>query len=1154
MQSPTPPKNVAYAAFSSPGKKEAGSSPSTTTTHLPSPPLEPPILIQRASRISSHQQLLPPIAIAPRDSVAGNATTAPSFRGRVSSFASNKSAGVPDDTTGKMKINMGKERSLGTDVKYRPDFKFNMELALRTAVGVVLASLVMTKASGNSNNALISSNSHRKQWYFFPEWYILGGLSYVATATVFGCGKNIGSTIRELYQQISGVGMALLYNLLIFSYFEPQVFNTKADLIVATTDGTLTHITRAFSGNPYWVHQRDFFTILPFIMLFTLMTLVLPLETNTKKYMLGNNLYFALTLVSPNDFTNPAVLKTPGDDFYKTNNILRNLVVYMMLGVTGACIAQLMLWFPYPIFAIRKLQEKTTGCAESIQEALNLIVDSYCFKNKDVEHMNFLKLKLKRKFDVAIAKHAEMTALLNDVWWEQLVGLHIPLKFRLSAVKPFIDLYGSQIENLRAMNQAIVLERYESLHELFMKSIQKEVYVVQLHATKLLDEISLNVHNGTTAMDLDGMAKLEKSMEGLLTHFQQTQNRVYKKHKPTASQVEANIPLNLFLFSLQSYCATLLEFQEKFNGKTHHTGRRVFKFLKTTLSTFVDKGKYPMDKLQMAFKVWIAILVACFFSVYTFGYSSTTAGAVAYVMGNHIGGSFSVTANRVGGVIAGSIIPSICLFYICSYACTSSLVVAITSYTILFVWVTFSMYIKWKGGFEAYAGLISAFTATQVLLKGCDGCQTGTVAPISSYSNLAQMSLGIVLFIIVEMMICPQSAMALLRLNVQKQLKYYQQCFQVLVEDTLAHDGLVVDGDTTAADEIKDIVQKKLPALLVEQAALLKEAAFEPLLWKPPFSTQKYEAVLDCCQRLLNNTLVLYKLTQWYKTRMEAKKEPAVVVDDETKDTTTVATVEAQPPVEPWGFSTVEVGRAINDTFDTLHHLFGDNFTYADGDQTALFMQMKEAFRLADTDCSGEIDADEVKCMIQMIFAQSGAVKVDAIDTYVAEFMRVVDKDESGKVSLEEFIDALEHGLQLQVQVFQHRSKKVAALMPTIGEEGSRNSTETDADAVRRKRQSRQSQQRTSDQQTQPLVPQRLSSQMQDEDAMTRAHDMLNVDSFSLPEIAQAMRTTYATWLMDQKRYEKSSMEELLLLNCLISGVSGFARNLAHLEEMTVQQ
>ncbi|RLO04913.1 hypothetical protein DYB28_006088, partial [Aphanomyces astaci] len=331
--------------------------------------MEPPILVHRTSRVSGNRRpSLPSISVTPPQE--------PTLRQRLSSVVSNK-AGNNYETVGKLKIQLDKERRLDTDSsKFRRTcpsnlcilllLSFRSNLALRTAVGVVLASLVLTK--NTDSTALVTATSRTKQWYFFPEWYILGGLSYVATATVFGCGKNIGSTIRELFQQISG---------------------------------------------------RDFFTILPFIMLFTMVALVLPLETNTKKYMLGNNLYFALTLVSPNDFTNPSVLKAPGDDLYRTSNLLRNLMVYMLLGVTGACIAQVMLWLPYPIFAIRKLQEHTTTCADNVQDLLNLIVDSYCFKNKDVEHMNFLKLKLKRKFDLALAKHATMTALLNDVWWEQ---------------------------------------------------------------------------------------------------------------------------------------------------------------------------------------------------------------------------------------------------------------------------------------------------------------------------------------------------------------------------------------------------------------------------------------------------------------------------------------------------------------------------------------------------------------------------------------------------------------------------------------------------------------------------------------------------------------------------------------------------------------
>ncbi|RHZ24067.1 hypothetical protein DYB37_005483 [Aphanomyces astaci] len=973
-----------------------------------------------SSTASLNQPLLPAITVIQRV-VAGESTsvTPPSdagLRQRQSSVVSNKSnKNNEDNTTGKMKFNMGKARALGTDVKFRPDFKFNMELALRTAVGVLLASMVQTKY--RKDNVQVPSNSHEKQWVFFPEWYILGGISYVAVATVFCCGRNIGSTVREVFQQLSGVGVALLYNLLLFSVFQPQVFDTKQAFLNATNDGTLTLISHAFSGSPYYVHEGDFYTILPFIMLFTMLVL----------YAIGNNLFFALTLVSPNDFTNPSLPKAFGDALYKTPNLLSNLLVYSFLGILGAIIAQFMMWFPYPIFGIRKLQDQTLTCADTIQDLLNLIVDSYCFKNKDVDHMNFLRLKLKRKFDLATAKHAHMKSLLHDVWWEQLVGLHVPLRFKMSVTKPYIDLFGSLVDNLRAMTQAIQLERYERLHTLFMKSLQKQVYMIQVKATALLSEISTHVHDGHTHLDLRSLQELEKQIETLLQHFQATQTRIYKRESPSPKDVEANIPLNF------------------------------------------------------------------------------------------------------------------------------NIAVSFFSNAILFVWVTFSMYIKWKDGFESYAGLVSAFTATNIMLKGCDGCAAGTlVTPTSSYSNLAQMSLGIVLFIVVELVFCPQSAIGLLRANVQQHMKLAQQAFLILFEQNVHNSGVM---DQSTLDQVQEIVQKTMPALLADQAGLLYEAGFEPLLWKPPFSQAKYQAVLDCCQRLLNNTLVLFKLVTWFKFRIEQRHltlHKKLDVEKITRKSHEAAhSVTAK---EAWAFSTVELGRAIHDTFDTLYDLFGDNFMYADGDQTALFMQMKEAFRVADTDCSGEIDADEVRHMLEMVFALSGAVKVDAIDSYVHDFMEIVDADKSGKVSFDEFMDALERGLKLEVEVFQHRSKKVVGLA-SIAEGGEAGGVEgVEGAPVDNDHHHHVVLQVGSGDVRSAPSPRTHRVSSGGASPLTRSHDMLNVDSFSLLEISQTMRTTYAQWLMEKNRFERVTMEELLLLNCLISGVSGIARNLALLEEMTVQQ
>ncbi|OQR90082.1 transmembrane protein [Achlya hypogyna] len=1052
-----------------------------------------------------------------------------------------------EEAHGKLRINMGKRRAVGAEARSRSEFKMNLQLAVRTACGVLIASMFQTK-----NPNVDRTETHPKYWALFPNWYILGGISYVAVACIFSCGKNIGATIREMFQQVAGVGMAFVFNCILFMAYTPRVFNSLDEVNAAIADGTLLKIDKSFSGTPYYVNNTDLFTVLPFVMAFNAIILALPFETSTKKFAMGNNLYFALTIVSPNDFNDASTLKRLGDPFYSADNILKNLFVYMWLGVLGAFVAFLVLWIPYPIFAIRQLQKETLSAADTIQELLNLIVDTYCFRNKDVENMNFLKIKLQRKFDLAMAKKETMAALLNDVWWEQSVGLHYLLKFQKSVTKPYIELYGSLIDNLRAMNQAIHLERYERLHVLFMQKLQREVYVVQLKSTAVLHEISAEIHLSHKDMNLTQMDSLEVQMENLLQHFRTTQTKIYKTKEPTTGDVEGNIPLNLFLFSLQSFCTTMMEFQSKLNKKTHKTGSRVANFIKKSLRAFVDPTKYSKLKLITGLKVWCAILVGCFLSVYVFAYSATTATTIAYVMGNHIGGSFSITLNRVGGVVAGSIIPSVILFFICSYGCTSQAVVIAVSNLFLFLWVTFSLYIKWKGGFESYAGLVSAYVAAGVLLKGC-ACSSTTTAPVSSYSNLAQMSLGIILFIMVELVFWPQSAIGLLRENVQKHMKLIQTSFSTLFEQNLRSEG-AVDADTM--EEIRAIVETEAPALLAEQKALLREAAFEPLLWRPPFSQQKYERVLDGCQRLLNNTLILYKLVTWFQFRKANPRlvpgprrlsiEPSALLVRRSIERGSLAELEVNAtPKEAWAFSTKELGAAIHDTFDTLHALFGEDFRYADADQTALFMQMKEAFRLADTDCSGEIDADEVKTMLQHIFAQSGALKVEAIDDYVADFMNIVDADKSGKVSFEEFMEALENGLKLEVEVFQHRAPQpeepALHLHRTVLAPIQETSVTVNVlDVI-------------------PILspgdgaaPANSSAPI-DEDAMCRAHDILDVETFSLLEAAATMRRSYAAWLMESDRFANVSMEELLLLNCLISGVSGIARNLALLEEMTVQ-
>ncbi|DBA01457.1 TPA: hypothetical protein N0F65_005576 [Lagenidium giganteum] len=1065
-----------------------------------------------------------------------------------------------NETAAKLKIDMDTEKK-GSYLrdKINPEFRFNAQIALRVAFGVLIASAIQTRDRDYDPN----KKGHQKKWMFFPEWYFLGGLSYCAVAVIFSAGKNVGATIREVCQAFYGVGVALIYNCILFSAYSVPLIDPNA----ANPYEGYQNVTKTFSSTSYMVNPSTFYGILPWMMLFTVVILLLPIENNTKKFALGNNLYFTLTLINPNG-------KTRNDPYYSLHNIIKNLELYFLVGFLGSCISLFVMFVPYPIFAMRRLRDETTKAANDILDLLNLIVDSYCFKNKNVDHMNFLRLKLRRKFDAAAARHRRMNVLLEDVWWEQAFGFHWLLKFNRSIIKNYVTLVGSLISDLRSLNNAMQLEKYENLHFMYMKVLQREIYVTQMKSGELLNEISKEVHNSVTELNLQSLQALERQMEHTLHRYRTTQNRILRTQKVTHKDVEGNVPLNLFLFSMNSFCSTLINFQESFNKKKHDVGIRARSFLKDSIKSFFVCHKYDSLRYMSAFKVSMAIFAGIFLAVYVYAYSNTTPASVAYVMGNHIGGSFSVTVNRVGGVVAGSVVPSVFQFFI-AQVCEPQFMNIFLSNAALFFWVATSMYVRFSGGYGSYAGLVSAFISAGILLRQSDICYPGggsetiTGIAISSYSSLAQTSVGILLFIVVELAMCPKSATSLLRSNIQETLKLLQRCFTVLFGHHLSTTDVL---DEETLEELREILQKKVPAMLVEQQKLLTEANAEPMLWRPAFSYQKYESVLESSHRLLNNNNLLFKLVKWFNYRVEQNKVDLTATVDIREGGDSDSNV--MTTNKKWRNASEQFNSAVGDTFDTLRMLFSEGFLYSDPEQTAIFMQMKEAFRLADKDCSGEIDADEVAVMLESIFAQSGGVKEEEIHKYVEEFMEAVDTDRSGKVSFEEFMDALENGLKLEVEVYHRRKPK--ASLPALQRQATMmrgNSVRGALASIQEGRESRSASAADSQPPTAAggsSPPNQGNGRVQSQfsrssmtpkkdprgvgafSPMCREHDVLNVEDFTLGDIADQMRSAYVEWLLEDKRFERVTMEELLLLNCLVSGAEGVARNLTSMEEIVV--
>lgn len=416
-------------------------------------------------------------------------------------------------------------------------------------------------------------------------------------------------------------------------------------------------------------------------------------------------------------------------------------------------------------------------------------------------------------------------------------------------------------------------KKYEQLHVGFMEVLQREIYVIQIKSGQLLEEISKEVHDSTLKLDLQKIRPLERQMESTLLRYRSMQNLTFRRQKPTLEDVEENVPLNLFLFSLNSFSSSLTGFQENHNARSHMAGIRARSFLKSSVESFIDRKQYTGLHFMSTIKVSIAILVGNFLAVYVYGFNSTTPAAVAYVMGNHIGGSFSVTVNRVGGVVAGSVIPSVLEFFI-SQVCSRAHLNIFLSELALFVWVTISMYVYFAGGYGSYAGVVSAFISAGILLTQTDicltdGADTTSSIAISSYSSLAQTSVGIVLFILVELALKPESATGLFRKNIQQTLRLLHESFTTLFGHHLSTSDSM-DSDTV--ESLQNILHIQIPKLLQEQKQLLQEAKMEPMLWRPALSYQKYEHVLQNCHRLLNSNNLLLKLVRWFNFRVKENK------------------------------------------------------------------------------------------------------------------------------------------------------------------------------------------------------------------------------------------------------------------------------------------
>ncbi|KAE9036829.1 hypothetical protein PR003_g9290 [Phytophthora rubi] len=1036
-------------------------------------------------------------------------------------------------------------------------FRFNAELALRVSFAVIISSIIQTR-----DEAYDPSNAYDKKWLFFPDWYYLGGLSYCAIMVVFSMAFNVGGTIREVCQGFFGVGVALLYNYVLFAFIDVERFDSQSD----DPYKNYYKINKAFNSSSYWINVPNLVATLPWIVAFTVAVMILPFQLNTRKYAVGTNAYFTLTIINPANPLSSGHLKSIDDELFDTSNILRNLRTFAIVGVLGALISVVTMCIPYPIFAISRLREDSKKASADLLELLNIIVDSYCFKNKNVENMEFLKLRLRRKFDDAEARHRRMLTLQDDAWWEQCFGLHYVLHFNRAITRSYIKLVGSLLADLRTLNYAMRLEDYGRLHSIYMAVLKREIYIIQTRTNDLLNEISREVDALSPRLDLKALGALENQVEMALYKLRKVQNRTLRKETVTPEEVAGNVPLNLFLFSLNSFCSTLINFQQSHNSKIYSDVHRVRSFLRSSLMRFINPAYYKDPVLWLtALKITVAIMTGVAFSVGVYGFSASVPSCIAYIMGGHLGTSFRTTVNRVGGVVAGSVVPSVFKFFFVQI-CAPEVLGVVLSGIVMFVWVGMCMYVFFGRGYGSYGGMVAAFVASDTLLRQTDICypngsDSSNSVAVASYSYLAQTSMAVVIFISAETFLFPKSAISLLRQSILETFKLHQKTFDALFGHHLSSS---VEMDEATMADIRNMLLVQIPSKLEAQRQLLVEAQVEPLLWRPQFSTDKYKRVLEFSHRLLNNNYLLFKLLRWFHFRVmqnRVKLNPSDIRNDIQENEGDSVDCHTQ-----WKLSSSHFQSLVRDNFETMEMIFSDTFQYSDPDQTAVFMQMKEAFRLADKDCSGELNADDVATMLGTIFAQSGEVKEGQIKGCVQEFMCVVGKPGRTTVSFEDFTDAIDHGLKFEVEVYRRVKPRAPTLISESLDDENKQSTKTAATGVQEAGEAQISKNeetrsalitenntpivdvaRELDNHTTSLFPSENASVF-----IRREYDVLNVEDFSVSDVVAHMKSAYVEWLLADKRYERISMEEQLLLNCLVSGAESIAKNLAGLEEIAM--
>ncbi|KAG6621252.1 putative transmembrane protein [Phytophthora cinnamomi] len=933
-------------------------------------------------------------------------------------------------------------------------FRRHIGCAARAAAGVLLAGVIQTGSSASSTGSR-----------FLPSFYYLGGLAYAAIMVIYASAPTVGGVVQQIWQIDLGVGLALLYNFALF-------------LCIPITQGNLVSVPENLNDTPYYVSLHDWGLVSPFMVAFTFVVFLLPIQHNIKKFAVMSNAFFMLKFIDPmNPRAGATGLKDLRNSDYDTLGLMKNLAVYSIVGVIGTLISLMTALLPTPLFATKKLMRHMDHAPHDIRKILNLIMDSYCFRVKDIKKMDFFRLRLDRLLRSAQHRLSEMEELLDDCWWEEMVGVGLCLTFNKNIAKQFVKLYARLLKDLRAMKFAIEAENGHWTHVVLMKRMQQSLHIMQTEANDLLQEISSKVLEASTDMPTPQFVRLEQTVDHFMKKYTKLYGAMLSAEVHTPGDVGKTMSLNVFIYSFHSFVHTLSDFEQRFNQKNFSCRYRICKFFHVMWCSVYQGTMYMRRMTMFAVRTTLAVLIAYCASTFVFAFSATGPTAIAMVAQFHVGGTYGNMKNRMAGLVAGTVVPSILHFFICKIS--DVVFYNAVNNAVLFTWIVGSI-----------LRLLSDLVEWQEKSSNHEGYQ------------LKRRNAG--------------------SLNDECTAAFKEQ------EEQRANQPETVYY-TAIAPKTEDVVPE------------------EPL---PPLPSNATPAVAKA---------------RW--DRSQNAYESVVV-----------------------------------ESLESLVTLFSKDFTYKTADDYAIYLQMKEAFRIADKDRSGTVDTSELGVLLEKLMPYTGDQGNVHMDQYVDEFMRLVDKNHDGQITFAEFMQALNDGFRLELEIYESTTQMIASnpvhqlgngddhVPPLLGREPAcsmdisddssavdimESSTATsDAILTLPASSSRVHFPRSTMFFTPPSSSSGIGSYLLgssgDERAVPPASKstrrrwwaenrtesagvaLLNVESFSLNEAAATLKQSYGELLLRSLDHDDQyvTMEDFIVMSCLISACEDIAVNLTRLNTL----